>query len=246
MVQSSGVGGTSVSPYALGLESSRARTSQNDAAETQGTTTAASAQSAASTAASARVDAAGLIADLEERLGAKVGVGAWGGEAQARGLVASGVKRSVTIDPAAFERMQTDETFRAKVTKDLEDVDAALKAQPIPGLVSQGMVVDAEGNISTWSVSQTSTEGPGDRRKEDEKARAAKKDEEERAEEARQKRAEEREALLEKAGADDTQPPPPPEPEPETAPAAPDNTAADALVYVQSMARLGVPVNLQA
>ncbi len=98
-----------------------------------------------------------LINELEDTWGVKVAVtavGSQGNKSFAMGMVNSGVSRSVGISPVAMQRMNNEPEFRDKVTQNVADtlksMDSLMTSEP-GKKVSYGLLVDDEGNISSWS-----------------------------------------------------------------------------------------------
>ncbi len=110
---------------------------------------------------------------------------------------------NVAIDPRAIARMGEDEALSAKVhetlglVKETHDWVEGKIRQSGATLIAQGTIIDQNGDVSMWGVSQTTVEGPGlfetskksredlaariQARKEEEAARAAKLEEKKKA-----------------------------------------------------------------
>ncbi len=111
---------------------------------------------------------------------------------------------NVAIDPRAIARMGEDEALSAKVhetlglVKETHDWVEGKIRQSGATLIAQGTIIDQNGDVSMWGVSQTTVEGPGlfetskksredlaariQARKQEEAARAAKLEEKKKAE----------------------------------------------------------------
>jgi len=102
-----------------------------------------------------------LLQELEDTWDIKVGVtavGPQGNKSFAMGMVNAGVSRSVGISPGAMQRMNNDPAFKEKITQDvakhIETFDRMMSSEPGKNK-AYGLMVDDEGNISSWSYVET-------------------------------------------------------------------------------------------
>ncbi len=129
---------------------------------------------------------------------------AFGGESAIRSYAQNqSGKYNVAIHPKALERMGQDEEFGSRIhdilsfVKEADDnLERFVNANGAT-LVASGTIIDANGEVSMWSSSRTTVEGPGlferskksmdDLAKKMEERRTEKKDSEKKAEEKRLK-----------------------------------------------------------
>ncbi|MCC8179695.1 MAG: DUF6033 family protein, partial [Planctomycetes bacterium] len=98
----------------------------------------------------------------------KLSAQAFGSEAAVKSYAMNQTgKYNVAIHPKALDRMGSDETFSEKIhetlggAKEYQDKLESMIEASGAKLIACGQYIDENGNCGSWSVSQTSSEGPG-------------------------------------------------------------------------------------